>query len=132
MNSATPEPNSFLQFWVIIGFIAMVVGQIISIIVMLANRKQQREVSFLFEPASKKEFDQFTATSNANFVQIREEMKQDRADNQRHASERSKTLFTEMKDTRVALERRINRLSLGVAALCARQNVRMPSEEDEA
>lgn len=107
MNTATPEPNAFLQFWVIVAFIAMVLGQIISVVVMLSNRKQQREVSFSFTPASKEEFDQFTVTANNNFVQIREEMKQDRHENQIHASARQAKLFDELKSTRIELDSKI-------------------------
>lgn len=69
----------------------------------LVSTKQKREVSFTETPASKREFDQFTATTNANFVQVREEMKQDRYQNQVHASERSKSLFNELKETRSEL-----------------------------
>ena len=54
---ATPEPNGFLQFWIIVGFLASVIGSVVSVVVMLANRKQKREVSFSFEPASKVEFE---------------------------------------------------------------------------
>lgn len=106
MNS-TPEPNSFLQFWVIVAFLVMIGSQLVSIVVSLVNRKQQREVTFSFEPASKKEFDLFTATTNANFVQIREEMKADRRENQIHSSERGKALFNEIKSTRQELDVKI-------------------------
>lgn len=103
----TPEANSFLQFWIIVGFIAVIVGQIISIVVSLVNRKQRREVSFTETPASKKEFDQFTAATNANFVSIRAEMASDRKDNQVHASQRSQTLFNQMEKTRTELDTKI-------------------------
>ena len=103
----TPEPNSFLQFWIIVGFIAMVIGQVITIVVMVSNRKQKREVSFTEEAASKKEFDNFTATTNANFVAVRNEMAADRHANQIHASERSKTLFHKMESTRTELDTKI-------------------------
>lgn len=107
MNQPTPDPNQFLQFWIIILFIAQLISLVVGIGVSLANRKLKREVSFSETPASKKEFDQFTLTTNQNFVQVREEMKQDRTDNQRHASERSKTLFAKMDDTRAELDAKI-------------------------
>ena len=107
MNPTTPEPHSFLQFWIIIGFIALVIGQIVGLGIMISNRRQRREVSFEFTPASKIEFDQFTTTTNGNFVQIREEMKQDRQANQIHASERSKTLFAQMEHIRTELDTKI-------------------------
>lgn len=69
--------------------------------------KKQREVSFTETPASKREFDQFTVVTNANFVQVRDEMKQDRHENQIHSSERSKTIFNELKSTRLELDSKI-------------------------
>jgi hypothetical protein len=63
--------------------------------------KQKREVSFSETAASKKEFDQFTAVTNANFVQVRDEMKKDRAENQIHASQRQKTIFEALEKVRV-------------------------------
>lgn len=130
MNTPNPDPATAWQVILTLGVLVAIGANMITM--FRVNRKQQREVSFSFEPASKKEFDQFTITANANFVQIRDEMKQDRADNQKHASERSKTLFAELKDTRLYLDKRINRLSIGVAGLCARQGIKMPNEEDEA
>jgi hypothetical protein len=69
--------------------------------------KQKREISFTEEAASKREFDQFTATTNTNFVQIRDEMKRDRESNQIHASQRSQTLFTQMEKTRSDLDTKV-------------------------
>jgi len=100
MNQA-PEPTFLLNLMLA----AVLVGNAVAIWLGIANGKkmQRREVSFSEVSASKKEFDQFTAVTNANFVQVREEMKQDRQANQVHASERSKTLFNEMKETRMEL-----------------------------
>lgn len=100
MNPQTPDATHFLQFWLIIALIISVVSGLASIVTAFSGRKQRREVSFPFNPASKEEFDQFTATTNTNFVQIRDEMKRDRESNQIHASERQKTLFIEIKATR--------------------------------
>jgi Na+/phosphate symporter len=69
----------------------------------LMGGKQKREVSFDDPKASKKEFDQFTAITNANFVQVRDEMTKDRRDNQVHASERQKTIFAAIEKTRIEM-----------------------------
>jgi len=53
----TPEPNSFLQLWLAVGFIAVVISNIVLVVNGLLNRKQKREVSFSETPASKAEFD---------------------------------------------------------------------------
>lgn len=71
------------------------------------TNKQKREITFSEEAASKREFDQFTATTNTNFVQIRDEMKRDRETNQVHASQRSHTLFTQMEKTRSDLDTKV-------------------------
>lgn len=107
MNPPSPEATHFLQLWLGVGLVVVVVAQVVGIFVNMSSRKQHREVSFSFTPASKTEFDQFTATTNANFVQVREEMKQDRHDNQVHASQRQSTLFNEIKSTRVELDNKI-------------------------
>ncbi len=106
--SPTPEPNSFLQFWIIVGFVAFILLQLVTLVITLSGRKQKREVSFSETPASKKEFDQFTATTNANFVSVRAEMAADRHANQVHASERSKTLFNQMEKTRTDLDTKMD------------------------
>jgi ABC-type protease/lipase transport system fused ATPase/permease subunit len=117
MNTSTPEAGSFLQFWIVIGFIAVIGVNVLNFFTLLSNRKQKREVNFAFEPASKEEFDSFTATTNANFVQCRDEMKRDRENNQIHASERQKTLFKELKDTRERLEDQLADVGKKVAGL---------------
>jgi DNA anti-recombination protein RmuC len=106
-TTQTPDAEHFLQFWLIIAFLGMAIGQVISIFISISNRKQAREVSFTFTPASKEEFDQFTASTNGNFVQIREEMKQDRHENQIHASARQAKLFDEIKSIRTELDRKL-------------------------
>lgn len=53
----TPDAAQFLQFWIIIGFLTMVGGQAATLIVMLSNRKQKREVSFGFEAPTKGDFE---------------------------------------------------------------------------
>ena len=116
-GTPTPNPNAFLQFWIIIGFIAMVIGQIVTIVVMLSNRKQKREVNFAFAPASKAEHDEHVGQTAANFLAVRTEMAADRKANEIHASERSKTMFRELKDNRERLEDQISSLDKKVSGL---------------
>lgn len=52
-----PDPKAFLQFWLIIGLLATVGVNVVTLVVTLINRKQKREVNFAFEPASREEFD---------------------------------------------------------------------------
>jgi hypothetical protein len=105
INVPAPEGNFILQLLLA----AVLIGNAVAIWLGIANGKkiQKREVSFTETPASKKEFDQFTATTNANFVQVREEMKADRHDNAVHASRRSETLFAKMDITRSELDTKI-------------------------
>ena len=53
--AATPEPQAFLQFWVIAAFLLGIAVNIVTVIKLA--RTQKREVSFTFIPASKDEFD---------------------------------------------------------------------------
>jgi hypothetical protein len=105
MNQATPEAGFLLQLAIAVVFI----GNIIAVWLGVINgrRIQRREVSFAETPASKREFDQFTATTNANFVAIRNEMAADRHANEVHASARGKTLFAKMDTTRTELDNKI-------------------------
>ncbi|MDB6109777.1 MAG: hypothetical protein JWR69_1527 [Pedosphaera sp.] len=56
LADATPDPIHFYQFWLIIGLIASIGANIVIIIAFLINRKEKREVSLAFEPASEAEF----------------------------------------------------------------------------
>lgn len=53
---ATPNANSYLQFWLSLSLIASVGASLLAVVGYFSNRKQKREVSFSFEPASKEEF----------------------------------------------------------------------------
>lgn len=55
-DATPPDPNAFLQFWLIIGFLASIFSNIVVAVVVLIGRKQKREVSFTFDAASKEEF----------------------------------------------------------------------------
>lgn len=107
LNPPTPEANSFLQFWIIILFVAQIISLIVGIAVAASNRKQRREVSFTETPASKKEFDNHVTETRANFTAVRNELAADRQTNQVHASRRSETLFTKMENTRSELDTKI-------------------------
>jgi uncharacterized membrane-anchored protein YhcB (DUF1043 family) len=107
MNGPTPEPNAFLQFWIIILFVAQIISLIVGIVVASANRKQRREVSFTETPASKKDFDQHVVETARNFNAVRNELAHDRQLNQEHASKRSETLFRKMDTTRSELDTKI-------------------------
>ncbi len=91
---------------------------------------------------AKTEFTAHVIENNHKFETLTNDLKTDRADNEKHASQRSKTLFTEIHASRDKVEKkidercdrqdtRINRISVGVARLCGRLNVTMPSEDAE-
>jgi len=102
INTPNPDPNIAWNVILTLGVILALVAQFVMI--LKSNKAQKREVEFTFVPASKMEFDQFAATTNANFVQVRSEMKSDREANQVHASERSKTLFAQIEKVRTELD----------------------------
>lgn len=104
---ATPDANSFLQFWLILSLIFSTLVSIGTFAVMVLNRKQKREVSFEFTPASKEEHDEHVAETKATFDAIRKELKEDRHDNQVHASTRSASIYKQIENTRVELEKKI-------------------------
>jgi hypothetical protein len=104
----TPSPNPITawDFILTLGILASIVTNIV--LAIRTNRTQKREVSFSETPASKKEFDLHVAETTRNFIAVRNEMASDRADNQRHASKRSETLFTKMDTTRTELDSKID------------------------
>jgi hypothetical protein len=104
-NPPNPDPYIAWQVVLTLGVIVAIVTNIWTAV--RGNKAQKREVSFQFTPASKEEFDQFTATTNTNFVQVRDEMKRDREANQVHASRRSETLFAKMENTRTELDAKL-------------------------
>lgn len=53
---AAPNANNFMGLWLSLNLIGSVVVSVVSIATFFSNRKQKREVSFSFEPASKDEF----------------------------------------------------------------------------
>ncbi len=144
---ALPDPNHFASIgWVCVILVMVIFGlrQGIGFVRDLKEKPAAgdvaREAAATF--TRKTEFDQHVTETRNNFVVMRDELKRDRESNQVHASERSKTIFRELKETREKLERqvddqteklekRINRISVGVARLCGKANVPMPSEEAE-
>lgn len=90
--------------------VVLTIGVLVAIaanVIALLRTKQKREVSFTFEPASKQEFDQFSATTNQNFVSIRAEISRERSANEVHASARSKTIYDKMESVRTELDSKV-------------------------
>jgi hypothetical protein len=77
-------------------------------IVYSSRRTQKREVNFAFAPASKEEFDKHVEEDKAEHDRLTAELKQDRHDNQIHASQRSSKIFDEIKNLRTDLEKKID------------------------
>ncbi len=75
-----PTPGGYWQFCLIVAFISSVAVNVVTIVVLLANRKERREVSFAFEPASKAEFDEHKRRTEMAFAEIRQELRRDRDD----------------------------------------------------
>lgn len=57
--AATPDAGAFLNFWVVLAFLFGIAANVVTVIAVA--RKQKREVSFSFEPASKQDFDRHLA-----------------------------------------------------------------------
>jgi len=66
--AAEPEAGAFLQFWVIIAFLAGIAANIVT--VLMVARRQKREVSFTFEPASKVEFERHIENNRQEHAQM--------------------------------------------------------------
>lgn len=100
-----PSPDFLLQLLLA----AVLVGNVASIWIGLLNRKniQKREVSFEFTPASKEDFDQHVRDTHENFVQIRNELKEDRQQNQVHASARAASLYKKIDEVRAELSAKV-------------------------
>ena len=71
-SAPAPDGNSFLNWWLALGLVVSVLGNIATpIIILVINaRKQKREVSFTFEPASKQEFDKHVQDTKDGFDRI--------------------------------------------------------------
>lgn len=54
-STGVPEPKSFLELWIAVGFVASILGNVFQMV--RGSQRQKREVSFSFTPASKEEFD---------------------------------------------------------------------------
>lgn len=102
-QTTPPEAGGFLQFWIILIFLANGVSLVVSIVMALANRKQRREVTFGFDPASKEEFTMHKTECQADRAALRAEMITDRRNNETHASSRSKTLYDKIDAVRLEL-----------------------------
>ena len=60
-----PSSAAISQFWIVAGFFLSIAASgtaiVVSIIMVASNKKQRREVTFGFEPASKDEFEKHLA-----------------------------------------------------------------------
>ena len=54
LADATPDPKLFTAFWVIMSFLAGIAANVATVIAL--TRKQKREITYGFTPASKEEF----------------------------------------------------------------------------
>lgn len=123
-QTQTPDANSFLQFWIIILFCAQIATVLVGVVNAIANRKQRREVSFTEELTPRRDFEQHLTEFAACKVQcqadakrLQAELAADRKTNEIHASERSKTIFQELKGNRERLEDQISSLDKKVSGL---------------
>lgn len=107
-SQATPTAGSFLQFWLAIALVANVFMAIAVIVSSLSNRKQRREVNQAFEPAGKQDFEQYVRDSETNFLQVRNEMREDRIQNQTNASFRTAALYKKIDEIRRELSDKID------------------------
>lgn len=95
------------------------------------TRSQKREVSFETDFTPQKDFDRLVTTNNAEHAQLFSKIggvergANERMDEIAAASERAN------QESREKLHQRINRISIGVARLCGKLNVPMPSEDAE-
>lgn len=105
-----PDANHLLQFWLILSLTFSTLVSVGTFVVMVVNRKQKREVSFEFTPASKAEFDNHASECRLERVSLRAEIKAERDANQIHASERSKTIFNQIDKVRVELNEKTDSL----------------------
>lgn len=67
-----PDANSFLQFWLVLGLVGSVLGNIITptIILVINFRRQRREISFVAEPVSKEEFNTLAKNNTERHGQL--------------------------------------------------------------
>ena len=117
-----------LEAWMLGCTILMTLAAIGALIVSLValRRKQEVRVQQPLEIAMTEQF-----TSRHDFDILEAQVNMNRHAMEEHVKERSEVLFHEIKETREKLERRINRISVGVARLCGKMNVQMPSEDAE-
>ncbi len=138
-----PDPNHFASIgWVIMSLaaLALMANQISDFFDRRSGAKNKREVSFEFEAVSKEEHTQQVRKNEIEHKQILDAIEREKEANQRHASERSRTLFVEIHKVRDETvktindrcgeqDKRIIRTLIGVSALCAKQGISMPREE---
>jgi biopolymer transport protein ExbB/TolQ len=65
LAAATPDATHFMQFVLSVGLVLSVVVNVVALFKL--GKTQKREVSFSFEPASKKEFDEHVQANRREF-----------------------------------------------------------------
>lgn len=71
------DPRAFFQTWMIVNSVATFVLTIITIWALTSNKKQRREVSFSFEPASKDDFEAHMDKTEQRFLQMEKQRQED-------------------------------------------------------
>jgi len=121
--------NSDVITWQVILVITTVGANLA--IILSSRKKQKREVSFEFEPASKDAFEKHVAANQREHENLFAKI----GGVERGLNERVEKKLTDLQrsaeDGREKLHQRINRISVGVARLCGRQGIPMPKEDDE-
>jgi hypothetical protein len=112
-----PDPTHLLQFTLIVALFISIVNGVASIYSVFGGRKQKREVSFTFVPASKEEFDEHVRASKA----AQEELSRRLEETAKYLAEKSEAktqeLRHEMVATTHAIHERINEVLATVSEL---------------
>ena len=158
LTAPSPTPAGFWEFWLTLAFLAGVAVNVVTLIVLLSGRKERREISWAFEPASKEDFEAHKAafeaqrehcasrnsqifksieTTNARIdAAIKETQRhlEGKIDETRERIEdRMDTRFCELaksdNEGRDKMQHRLDQLTLAVGRICGRLNIR-PGEPE--
>jgi len=121
--------NSDVITWQVILVITTIGANLA--IILSSRRKQKREISYEFDPASKEELEKHIQADAREHEKLFSKI----GGVERGMNERVEKRLTDLQksaeDGREKLHQRINRISVGVARLCGRQGIPMPKEDDE-
>lgn len=67
-SAATPKPESFLELWITLGFMASIAANIFTVV--RVSKTQKREITFSFDPASKEDFDRHVVENKREHEQL--------------------------------------------------------------